>query len=74
MARLTRDFKVKFFQREDGHEWFKVVMTVTDNTLNDFSGEVNVREYEILDASSYEEFGRLIERLKEAHSSPELFK
>lgn len=71
---MVRDFRVKFFQREDGAEWFKVMMVVTDGTINDFTGEVDEREYEILNSSSYEEFGRLIDKLKEAYNYPELFK
>lgn len=71
---IHREFKVKYFQREDGVDWFDVKMVVSDGTVSDFTGELEERVYAVLNSSSKEEFGRFIEKCKEAYESPDLFK
>ena len=69
---MLRTFKVRFFRRLDGVEWFDVKMYVTHpEIICEFTKKPECNVYEVLNSSSPEEFDRFIETLKAARDYPE---
>lgn len=67
---VKREFRVIHFENEQGNTWFKIEMVVTTEGIeNDLP-----RTYNILDASSEEEFGRFVEIISNAKDIADGFK